>query len=128
MAGIICVETANAAANALRLAAGGSHKLWASIRLDSVGHNISPGGPNSAARRQSRCFPDDFALPQDEVLHGVREPLVFIRSRHELRLPSHIGAGVSHRDADPALLEHEYVVRHVANRGDQFWLNGPRLG
>ena len=34
---MICVETANAADNALRLAAGGSHKLTASIRLESIG-------------------------------------------------------------------------------------------
>lgn len=34
---MICVETANAADNALRLAPGGSHKLTASIRLESAG-------------------------------------------------------------------------------------------
>jgi len=34
---MICVETANAADNALRLAAGGSHKLTTSIRLESIG-------------------------------------------------------------------------------------------
>ncbi|HEY6347328.1 MAG TPA: hypothetical protein VIY49_38055 [Bryobacteraceae bacterium] len=34
---MICVETANAADNALRLSAGGSHKLKTSIRLESVG-------------------------------------------------------------------------------------------
>jgi glucose-6-phosphate 1-epimerase len=34
---MICVETANAADNALSLAPGGSHKLTASIRLESAG-------------------------------------------------------------------------------------------
>ena len=34
---MICVETANAADNALRLAAGGSHKLTTSIWLESIG-------------------------------------------------------------------------------------------
>jgi glucose-6-phosphate 1-epimerase len=34
---MICVETANAADNALRLAPGGSHKLTASIRLEGTG-------------------------------------------------------------------------------------------
>jgi len=34
---MICVETANAADNAIRLAAGGSHKLTTSVRLESIG-------------------------------------------------------------------------------------------
>jgi glucose-6-phosphate 1-epimerase len=34
---MICVETANAADNALRLAPGGTHKLTTSIRLESIG-------------------------------------------------------------------------------------------
>jgi len=34
---MICVETANAADNSLRLGPGGSHKLTASIRLERVG-------------------------------------------------------------------------------------------
>jgi glucose-6-phosphate 1-epimerase len=34
---MICVETANAADNALRVPPGGSHKLRTSIRLESVG-------------------------------------------------------------------------------------------
>jgi glucose-6-phosphate 1-epimerase len=34
---MICVETANAADNAMRLAPGGSHKLATSIRIEGVG-------------------------------------------------------------------------------------------
>src|SRR3954468_3079396 len=59
-----------------------------------------------------------FGSRQDDLLDGVREALVRVRGGHERGPVLDLVARIAHRDAEPGALEHQHVVRLIADRDD----------
>src|ERR1017187_533364 len=56
-----------------------------------------------------------------QPLHRLGKTLILVRGRHEGRGFLHFGAGVAHRNAGATFLEHQNIIRHVADGGDLAW-------
>ena len=98
----------------------------------SAGSTVSPRRGTSSARGLSGHSPETELLPllsrrcrgsccrprQDVLLDRPGEALVLVGGCHVGSLTPYFLAGVAHRNAQPAPLEHQHVVRPVAERRD----------
>jgi len=57
-----------------------------------------------------------IAPRQHEALHGIGKSFISEGRRHTGGLPLNLRARVAHRDAEPAALEHQDIVRLVTDR------------
>ena len=55
---------------------------------------------------------------QDEPFDRLGEAFIVIGIGHQVGLRLHLLAGIAHRDAQPAVAEHQQIIWHVADRRD----------